>query len=90
MSSFRSVPFFDYKQHFTADQNDLVNLFVDVGSRGAFIMQSDVRDFEENLAKYTESKYSIGVGNATDGLEFCWMAQNLKPGDEVIFLHIPW
>ena len=47
-------------------------------------MQKDLYEFEKNLSQFTSSKYSIGVANATDGLEISWMALNLRPGDEVI------
>lgn len=66
------------------DREDLLKIIDDVGSRGAFIMQKDLRDFEVALALYTGSRYAVGVANATDGLELAWMAIGLRPGDEVI------
>ncbi|MAR96229.1 MAG: cell wall biogenesis protein [Candidatus Marinimicrobia bacterium] len=84
MTDERNVPFFDYPRLYEDDKEELLKIFDDVGSRGAFIMQSDLEEFEKSLAKYTGSNHAIGVGNATDGLEFCWMALGLKPGDEVI------
>lgn len=80
----RSVPFFDYPRAYTDEREDLLKIFENVGKRGAFIMQQDLVDFESALAKYTGSSYAIGVANATDGLEFSWMALGLRPGDEVI------
>lgn len=80
----RNVPFFDYPRAYTDERDDLVRIFEEVGQRGAFIMQQDLFDFEVALAKYTGAKYAIGVANATDGLEFSWMAVGLRPGDEVI------
>lgn len=78
------VPFFNYPRAYLDDREELLNIFEDVGRRGAFIMQHDLRAFETALASYTGSKYAIGVANATDGLEFAWMAVGLRPGDEVI------
>lgn len=80
----KAVPFFDYPRLFTDDKNLLLEVFEDVGKRGAFIMQKDLLQFETNLAQYTKSNFAIGVGNATDGLELSWLAVGLKPGDEVI------
>ena len=80
----KSVPFFNYPRAYTDDRENLINIFDDVGKRGAFIMQKDLRDFEEALAKYTGAKHAIGVANATDGLELAWMAVGLRAGDEVI------
>ena len=84
MSAQRSVPFFDYPRVFTDDDEALTSIFRDVGSRGAFIMQQELQDFETQLAKFTGAKYSVGVANATDGLELAWMTVGLQPGDEVI------
>lgn len=80
----KHVPFFDYPRAYMDEREDLVKIFEDVGKRGAFIMQQDLNDFEASLAAYTNSKYAIGVANATDGLELSWMALGLRPGDEVI------
>ncbi len=80
----RSVPFFNYPRAYLDDREDLINIFEDVGTRGAFIMQQDLRDWELTLAEFTGAKYAVGVANATDGLELAWMALGLKPGDEVI------
>ena len=84
MTSHRRIPFFEYPRHYTDDKEAILNIVDDVCSRGAFIMQSDLKRFEVNLAKFCSSKYSVGVANATDGLELCWMAVGLNPGDEVI------
>ena len=80
----KPIPFFDYPRVFLDDKKELVKIFEDVGTRGAFIMQQDLVNFEKNLAKYVGSQHTIGVGNATDGLEISWMVLNLRPGDEVI------
>lgn len=85
MTKNRTVPFFDYPRVYTDQRDELIRIFDDVGSRGAFILQKDVKDFEEALTKYTNASHAVGVGNATDGLELAWMAIGLEPGDEVIF-----
>jgi dTDP-4-amino-4,6-dideoxygalactose transaminase len=84
MTQNRNVPFFNYPQVYLNDKENLMKIFDDIGSRGAFIMQKDLEIFENNLATFTGSKFAIGVGNATDGLELSWMAIGLKKGDEVI------
>ena len=84
MSASKSVPFFNYPRAYLDDRDDLLKIFEDVGHRGAFIMQQDLRDFEAALATYTGAQYAIGVANATDGLELAWMAIGMRPGDEVI------
>lgn len=84
MKTMKNVPFFNYPRAYLDDRDDLLKIIDDVGHRGAFIMQQDLKDFEMALAKYTGAEYAIGVANATDGLELAWMALGLRPGDEVI------
>jgi dTDP-4-amino-4,6-dideoxygalactose transaminase len=81
----RSIPFFDYPQLFTAEEEMLVSIFRDVGRRGAFIQQQDLARFEENLARSLGARHALGVGNATDGLLIALRAAGIKEGDEVIF-----
>lgn len=81
----RSIPFFNYKGAFTAREDEYVAIIRDIIRRGAFIQQSDLRQFEQNLAAYLGVKHAIGVANATDGLALAWRAAGLRPGDEVIF-----
>lgn len=80
-----NVPFFDYKYTFTSEEDDLLELIRDAGRRGAFIQQSDLEDFEHELARFIGSPFTVGVANATDGLMMALMAGGIGPGDEVIF-----
>jgi len=84
MSAGRKVPFFDYPRLYLDDCEDLLHIVEEVGKRGAYIMQRDLAEFESHLVKYTGAQFAVGVGNATDALEFGWMSIGLKPGDEVI------
>jgi dTDP-4-amino-4,6-dideoxygalactose transaminase len=79
-----SIPFFEYPRAYLDHREELLRVIDDVGRRGAFIMQQELRDFETALATYTGAAHAIGVANATDGLEICWQAIGLRPGDEVI------
>ena len=79
------VPFFDYKHIFNQYEKDLTSIIIDISNRGSFILQDELKSFEYNLAKYLGSKYSIGVGNCTDGLLLALKASKIGEGDEVIF-----
>jgi len=85
VSASQNIPFFRYPALFQEEEQDLVNIFIDVGRRGAFIMQRDLEELELNLASYVDAKHCIGVGNATDGLWMGLRAAGIGPGDEVIF-----
>jgi dTDP-4-amino-4,6-dideoxygalactose transaminase len=55
-----------------------------VASRGAFILQKELSDFEEHLTEFLGCSHALGVGNATDGLHFALRATDIGRGDEVI------
>jgi dTDP-4-amino-4,6-dideoxygalactose transaminase len=80
----RSVPFFKYPHVFSTHEEAFLEIFRDVGRRGAFILQNDLVEFENALASYIGVKHALGVGNATDGLILCLRAAGIKAGEEVI------
>jgi dTDP-4-amino-4,6-dideoxygalactose transaminase len=84
MTTAREIPFFNYRGTFAAIEKELTATFHDVVSRGAFIMQKDLREFEEACAAYLGVKHAFGVGNATDGLHIGLRAAGIRPGDEVL------
>ncbi|MDA9652336.1 DegT/DnrJ/EryC1/StrS family aminotransferase [Pseudomonadota bacterium] len=79
-----NIPFFNYPRLYTDQKTDMLRIFEDVASRGAFIMQSDLLEFEDSFAKFTKSNYALGVANGTDAMELALMAIGLNPGDEII------
>lgn len=84
-TSTRTIPFFNYKGAFSAQESAYLAMLSDIIRRGAFIQQKDLVDFEQHLADYLGVKHAIGVGNATDGLIMAFRAAGIGPGDEVIF-----
>jgi len=81
----KNVPFFNYSFLFQSQKEHFLKSFQDVSSRGAFITQRDLLDFEVHLAEFTGAKYAVGVANATDALEMLMAAAGIGSGDEVIF-----
>ncbi len=81
----KNVPFFNYPYLFKSREEDFVNIFREVGYRGAYILQKDLRDFEDNLAKFAGTKYAVGLANGTDAIWLALMAAGIGKGDEVIF-----
>ena len=80
----KNVPFFDYPQLWTREKKALIDVIDNTSSKGGFIMQTELEDFETNLSTYTKSSYAIGVGNATDAMEIYLQAIGLQEQDEVI------
>ena len=79
-----NIPFFDYPRLYTDQKEKMIEIFDNVSSRGAFIMQSDLGEFETLFAKFTNSNHAIGVANGTDAMELALMAIGISNGDEVI------
>ncbi|CAB5502368.1 Pleiotropic regulatory protein [uncultured Gammaproteobacteria bacterium] len=82
--SLPNVPFFEYPRLWSDDREEFLSIIDSVSSAGGFILQKAVLDFEVALANYTGANYSVGVGNATDGMEIFLEAIGIKQGDEVI------
>ncbi len=81
----KNVPFFNYPYLFKSREEDFVNIFREVGHRGAYILQRDLKEFEDNLAKFAGTKYAVGLANGTDAIWLALMAAGIGKGDEVIF-----
>ncbi|MBL10423.1 MAG: cell wall biogenesis protein [Acidiferrobacteraceae bacterium] len=79
------IPFFDYSALFRSHEEQLIKIFSSVAEKGAFIMQDELDEFEDNLANYLNIKYVLGVGNATDALEMLLKASGIGLNDEIIF-----
>ena len=80
-----NIPFFNYQSLFKQHEKIFIEIFSDIGRRGAYIMQKDLSDFEANIEKYTGIKHAIGVANATDAMQLLLKAGGIGVGDEVIF-----
>ena len=80
----KTIPFFPYSQLFSANESELSEVMLDVCRRGAYILQKECREFEENLAKFMGAKHAFGVANGTDAIIIGLNAVGIGPGDEVI------
>ena len=80
----RSVPFFDYPALYSRDRDGFLAVFDDVCSRGAYILQRDVDEFEQRICDLIGVKHAVSVANGTDGLIIALRSVGIKPGDEVI------
>lgn len=65
-------------------EEDDINAVVEV-LRGDYLTTGPkVKEFEENLARYTGAKYAVAVSNGTAALHAACFAAGIKEGDEVI------
>jgi dTDP-4-amino-4,6-dideoxygalactose transaminase len=80
----KQIKFFDYPALFAEIEDEIMATVRNVFARGAYIMQSDLLDFQKELAAYLGVKHVLGVADGTMGLLLPLMTLGLKPGDEVL------
>ncbi|HLA71092.1 MAG TPA: DegT/DnrJ/EryC1/StrS family aminotransferase [Steroidobacteraceae bacterium] len=80
----RQVPFFNYPALFASQEQELMALMRDVLSRGAYILQKDLKEFEVALARYLNVKHAFGMADGTNAIVLALRAAGIGPGDEVI------
>lgn len=78
------IPFFRYPHLFNQQRDEILSAVTAVMDRGAFILQSDLTEFERSLKEFLGVHDAIGVANGTDGLIIALKAVGVQPGDEVI------
>ena len=80
----KNIPFFNYPALFEQRENEYLEVVHSVLKKGAYIMQSELSDFEIELADYLGVKHSIGVADGTMALLISLKAAGIGAGDEVI------
>jgi dTDP-4-amino-4,6-dideoxygalactose transaminase len=80
----RSIPFFDYPGLFREHEAEFMAAIHDVMSRGAYIMQKDLFEFEDTLAGWLGVKHVLGVADGTVALTLALKLAQIGAGDEVI------
>jgi dTDP-4-amino-4,6-dideoxygalactose transaminase len=80
----RSIPFFDYPGLFREYEAEFMAAIHDVMSRGAYIMQKDLFEFEDTLASWLGVKHVLGVADGTVALTLALKLAEIGAGDEVI------
>ena len=78
------IPFFNYPALFQKRKKEYQSVLNDVLERGAYIMQKDLFEFENNLAKYLNVSHAIGVADGTMAILSSLLAAGISKGDEVI------
>jgi dTDP-4-amino-4,6-dideoxygalactose transaminase len=80
----RQIPFFNYPALFASQEQEIMAVMRDVLSRGAYILQRDLKEFECNLAKYLNVKHAFGMADGTNAIILALRAAGIGHGDEVI------
>ncbi len=79
-----SVPLLDLKAQYLSIKNEIDKAVKNVLNSGKFILGPEVSELEEEILRFSNTKYAISCASGTDALLLSLMAFDLKPGDEVI------
>ena len=78
------IPLVDLKAQYNPIKKEIDDAIQKVIERGQFILGTEVKALEEEIASYLGVEYAIGVASGTDALHLALVACGIKPGDEVI------
>jgi dTDP-4-amino-4,6-dideoxygalactose transaminase len=78
------VPFLDLVTVHRGLQDEFVNILKTALSTAGFIGGPMVQRFEEDFAKFCESRFCVGVGSGTDALRFALIGGGVRSGDMVV------
>lgn len=73
-----------YRRYWKKHSKEVLRAIDDCGRRGDYVLRKDLLKFEEKLAKFTGTKYAVGVNSGTDALKLSLVALGIGKGDEVI------
>jgi len=59
VKSKRNIPFFNYPALFKMQEKEIMDTLHDVMSRGAYILQRDLEEFEENIRELIGVKHVL-------------------------------
>ena len=65
-------------------REELIQAFTKVLDSGNYVSGKEVQNFENNFARFTNSKYALGVSTGSSALEIALKSLNLKKEDEVV------
>ena len=80
----KNIPFFNYPALFKVQEKEIMDTLHDVMSRGAYILQEDLKQFEDNIKELIGVKHVLGVADGTNALILSLRAAGVGHGDEVI------
>ncbi len=80
----KKIPILDLKKQIAPIRQELDSAIKHVIDNTNFILGQEVQDFENEVAKYCNVKYAIGVSNGTDAIKLSLLALGIKHGDGVL------
>ena len=78
------VPFFEWANLFLEDRENYLDLIDKTLSKGSFILQQEVADFEAKIRSYLGIEHAIGVSDGTNAILLGLRASGVGAGDEIL------
>jgi dTDP-4-amino-4,6-dideoxygalactose transaminase len=72
------------------EKNKYIKLFEKFLSKGTFVLGKEVKNFEKNISRYINQKYTVGVSSGTNALYLALKSLDIKKNDEVIVPCLSW
>jgi len=84
ITSKMKVPYFDLKEQYSQLQEEILGALDRVSRNASFILGEEVEKFEQEFARYCETKHCVAVNSGTSALHLALLTAGIGPGDEVI------
>lgn len=78
------IPIIDSKRQYATIQNEAEKEVIDVMRSGSYILGKHNKAFEQKMADFIGTKYSVALNSGTDALHLALRALDIGKGDEVI------
>lgn len=79
-----NVKMLDLSEQYQSMRVEIIQKLDEVMLSSQFILGNNVKQLESDIAKYSNVKYGIGVGNGSDAIHIALQAVGVGEGDEVI------
>lgn len=78
------IPFSDLPAQYRFLKGELEPAVLAVLQSGQYVLGQEVMSFEQDFARYIESRHAVAVNSGTSALHLALLAAGIQPGDEVI------
>ena len=78
------MKFCDLHRQYLEYKTEIDSAIAQVIEKTAFINGPDIKEFEQELADFTNTKYAIACSSGSDAISLSLFAMDLQPGDEVL------
>lgn len=86
----KKIPYRDLSVDDFSLRKELLHAVDNVLLHGRILLGPEVDEFEEEVARYCQKKYAVGVSSGTDALYLALRSLGIGPGDEVITTPMSW